>query len=172
MKTRNIMLISIIVMVFLCGAAFFPNIGRSEEKQQKFGYVDLVKVFDSYAKTKESEKSLETSEKAKLEQRKKLVDEIRKLKDELELLTDNVKQEKQTQIDVKIKSLQDFDTSSRDELTKQRDDMLRDLLKHIDTTISGYAKKEGYTFIFNSRFLIYGDTSIDLTDKIIELVNK
>ena len=161
------------VAVFLCSGIIIVKDAACQEPAagQKFGYVDLLKVFDSYGKTKEFEKSLEQKEKEKTDERKKMVDDVRKLKDELELLADKAKADKQTAIDGKIKDLQNFDMVTREELTKQRDDMLRDLLKEIDGIVAEFAKKEKYTFIFNSRFLIYGDQSIDLTDKIIEILN-
>ena len=155
----------------LVGVSFVMPAHAEQAKADKFGYVDLIKVFDSYSKTKELEKSLSDKEKIKLDDRKKMVDDIRKLKDELELLADNAKKDKQVAIDERIKKLQDFDMTTRDELTKERDDMLRNLLKEIDVTVSGYAKKEGFMVVFNNRFLIYADQSIDLTDTIIGLLN-
>src|SRR5512136_227652 len=88
-------------------------------KEYKLGYVDLAKVFDEYKKTKESEKSLEEKGKAKEAERNKMVEELRKLKDEQALLSEKAKGEKQGVIDNKIKTLQDFDRTTRDELVKE-----------------------------------------------------
>jgi Skp family chaperone for outer membrane proteins len=169
---RNIRLT--LAFTVLLGAVFFVAAADRSEAQaaEKFGYVDLLRVFDNYEKTKEYEDSLTDKEEQKTEERKGMVDEIRKLKDELELLADDAKAEKQNEIDEKIKELQTFDMATRDELAKERDDMLRNLLKEIDDVVSDYAKREGYLFIFNSRFLIYADDSIDITDDIIQLLNK
>ena len=173
MTTRRSSFISAIILMFLFFSLFISSPAVCQQKNtDKLGYIDLLKVFDGYSKTKEFEENLGRKEKEKSGERRKIVDEIRRLKDELELLTDKVKRDKQNLIDEKIKKLQNFDIATRDELTKQRDDMLRDILKEIDGVVSEYAKKEEYLFIFNSRFLIYGDETIDITDEIIKLLNK
>ena len=57
------------------------------------------------------------------------------------------------------------------ELRKERDTMVREILKEIDGAISDYAKKNGYTIIINSRVLLYGQTEDDLTQAILTILN-
>src|SRR3989338_3104514 len=117
---------------------FGVDCNRAYAKEYKIGYVDLAKVFDEYAKTKESSKVIEEKGKAKEAERKKTVDEIRKLKDEQALLSDKAKAEKQTVIDNKIKYLQDFDRKVRDDLMKERNDLLGGILKDIELVVTAY----------------------------------
>ena len=138
----------------------------------KIGYVDLAKIFDEYKKTKDSEKGLEEKGKGKEAERAKMVDELRKLKDEQALLSDKAKAEKQTVIDNKIKILQDFDKKTRDELIKERNDLLGGILKDIEKVVSDYAKASGYDIILNSRMLLYGAEQYDLTAEILTRLNK
>ena len=141
-------------------------------KEYKIGYVDLAKVFEEYKKTKESEKTLEEKGKAKEAERKKMVDELRKLKDEQALLSDKAKAEKQAVIDQKIKNLQEFDAKTRDELLKDRNDLLGGILKNIEKVIADYSKENGYDLIMNSRMLLYGSDQYDLTAEILKRLNK
>lgn len=141
-------------------------------KEYKIAYVDLAKVFDDYKKTKESEKNLADKAKGKEDDRKAMVDELRKLKDEQALLSDKAKGDKQKVIDVKIKTLQDFDTKTRDELVKERNDMLGGILKDIEKIVTAYAKENGYDIILNSRMLLYGGEQYDLTNEVLTRLNK
>ena len=141
-------------------------------KEYKIAYVDLAKVFDEYSKTKEADKALEEKGKSKEADRKKLVDDIRKLRDEQALLSDKAKAEKQPAIDAKIKQLQDFDRSARDEIIKQRNDSVGNILKDIEKDVTYYSKQEGYDVIFNSRMLLYGNETMDLTPEILKRLNK
>ena len=141
-------------------------------KEYKIAYVDLAKVFDEYSKTKEADKALEEKGKSKEADRKKLVDDIRKLRDEQALLSDKAKAEKQPAIDAKIKQLQDFDRSARDEIIKQRNDSVGNILKDIEKVVTDYSKQEGYDVIFNSRMLLYGNETMDLTPEILKRLNK
>jgi outer membrane protein len=154
---------ALFVIGLLCGSA--------AAKEYKIGYVDLAKVSDEYAKTKDYEKNFETQVKAKDAERQKSVDEIRKLKDEQALLSDKAKAEKQTVIDDKIKKLQDFDKGVRDELIKQRNQMLGEIQKDIDTVISAYSKEAGYDIVLIKQTVLYGGNDLDLTTEVIKRLN-
>ena len=101
-----------------------------------------------------------------------MIEELRKLKDEQALLSEKAKAEKQVVIDNKIKILQDFDKKTRDELVKERNDMLALILKDIEKVVADYSKSNGYDFIMNSRMLLYGGTEYDLTNEVLSRLNK
>ncbi|MDD5495683.1 MAG: OmpH family outer membrane protein [Candidatus Omnitrophica bacterium] len=146
--------------------------GISQAKEYKMAYVDLAKVFDEYKKTKEAEKSLADKGKVKEEERKKLVDEVRKMKDEQAFLSEKAKAEKQTAIDDRITKLQDFDRKTREELMKERNDMLGGILKDIEKVVSDYSKENGYDMVLNSRMLLYGKEDLDVTNDVLKKLNK
>lgn len=166
---RKIMVLAV-AAVFVCGMFFGAS--QAYAKEYKIGYVDLAKVFDEYKKTKESEKDLEARGKVKEADRANMVEELRKLKDEQALLSEKAKAEKQTIIDNKIKALQDFDRKTRDELIKERNDMLGLILKDIEKVVAEYSKANGYDLILNSRMLLYGGTEYDLTNEVLTRLNK
>ena len=100
-----------------------------------------------------------------------LVKQIRKMKDEFDILSEKAKEKKQTQIDKKIKELQEYDQQTRTGLRQQRDEVVRKILKEIEQVIEKYAKKNSYTMILNNRILLYGQKQHDLTDKILKILN-
>lgn len=151
--------------------AFISSPSAAYAADLKIGYVDPIKVFDNYEKTKEQDKILEQESNKKKDEREKFVNEIRKMKDELDVLSETAKEQKQAQIDEKIKKLQDFDQKSRNDLGQQRDKMAREILKEIEQVINKYAEDNGYNIILNSRTLVYGQQQYDLTDKVMELLN-
>ncbi|MBN1872256.1 MAG: OmpH family outer membrane protein [Candidatus Omnitrophica bacterium] len=138
----------------------------------KIGYINLGKTFDEYKKTQTYEKKLGSKGDNKEKEREKLVQDIRGLKEEMVLLSEKGKEEKQTLVDEKIKTLQDFDRDTRDELRQERDDMIREILEEINKIIQDYGKKNGYTVILNDRVVIYGNEAIDITQDIIDILNK
>lgn len=162
--------IAIAILIFSISTFAYLSLARAEEI--KIGYINLGKTFDAYEKTQRYEKSLGEKGDKKEKDRQKLVDEIKALKDEMLLLSDKAKEEKQTKIDEKIKSLQEFDQETRDELKQERDEMVRDILREIDKVIQEYGKKNGYTVILNDRMLVYGNEAIDITQDIIDILNK
>ncbi len=160
----------VVLIVFVLGIVLTPQILFA--KDLKIGYIDLAKVFDQYSKTKDSDKALEKKGKGKEGERKALVEEIRKLKDEVALLSEKARAGKQPQIDEKIRALQDFDRKTREELVRERNEMVGNILRDIEKVVTDYSKKEGYDVILNSRMLLYGNEQYDLTDEILNKLNK
>jgi outer membrane protein len=139
--------------------------------EAKFGYVDLAKVFDEYQKTKEFDKALEAKGATKQAERDRIVAEVKKLRDEAELMSAKAKEDKQGVIDEKIKQLQEFDRTTRDALRRERDTMVRDILKEIEKVIQDHGKAQGYTFIFNDRVLVFKSEGNDLTAPVLKTLN-
>ena len=164
MKKLIVLAIAAIFVVGIFSANAFA-------KEYKIGYVDLAKVSDEYGKTKDYEKNFEAQVKEKDAQRQKFIDEVSKLKDEQALLSDKVKAEKQTAIDDKIKKLQDFDRTVRDDLIKQRNTMLGEIQKDIDTVISAYSKEAGYDIVLIKQTVLFGGSDLDLTAEITKRLN-
>ena len=141
------------------------------QSEQKIGYVDLSMAFDEYQKTKDFDKALEKKGDVKQEEREKLVKEIRKMREELDLMNEKARSKKEQDIEAKIRSLQEFDQDAKAGLTKERDDMVRDILREMNDVIHEYGETHGYLIILNDRVLLYGDKTIDLTGEIIKILN-
>ena len=163
--------LSVGLSVFLAFGLWLSNIRPAYAAGERIGYVDLARIFDEYLKTKEFDKSLEAKGALKQAERDKMVNEVKKLRDEAELLSAKAKDDKQGIIDEKIKTLQDFDRSTRDALRKERDAMVRDILKEIELVIQDFGKSQGYSFIFNDRVLVFKTEGSDLTSQVIKVLN-
>lgn len=155
-----------LVVLFVLGLTV-----HSFAQESKIGYIDISRTFDEYTRTKEADAVLEKKGLDKEAQREKMVNEIKKLKEELDLAADKVKPEKQKALEDKLKTLQEYDRSVREDLGKERDNIVKEILKEIDEVIQEFGKKEGYTFIFNERVLLYKDKTNDLTNNIISTLN-
>jgi outer membrane protein len=147
------------------------SVNMARAAGDKIGYMDLGKVFDEYGKTKDLDKQLESKSSAKQGERDKLVAEIKKMKDDLDLAKEADKAKKTAAVQEKLNKLQDFDKESRDTLRKDRDDMARVILKEIKDTIDNIGKKEGYKYIFDSRAVLFGSDTDNLTDRILKILN-
>ena len=163
-----------VAFLFAAGLLVGGIAEKAYAKDMKIGYVFMAKVFDEYYKTKDSEKVLSEKGKAKEADRKKMIDELKKMKDDQALLSDKAKAEKQVAIDGKLKILQDFDMKTRDELLKERNDMLSGIMADITKVITDYSKAEGYDVVLNSdpRVMLYGADSMDITAIILAKLNK
>lgn len=138
----------------------------------KFGYVDLSRTFSEYNKTKDYDKVLGDKQTGYESERDKMVSEVKKFQDKLNLMNEKEKETKKGDLESKVKGLQEFDRAKQTDLRKEQDEKMKEILKDIEDTVKQYAEKEGYTMVFNDRVLVYQTKSLDITDKIVDLLNK
>ncbi len=168
---KKVVSLMVVVLLMIGLVALSPAKAFAAAGGDKIGYVDLAKIFDEYQKTKEFDKSLEAKGAQKQSERDKMVGEVKKLRDEAELLGAKAKEDTQALIDEKIKTLQEFDRITRDSLRKERDEMVRGILKEIETVIQDFGKSQGYSYIFNDRVLVYKGEGNDLTAQVVKALN-
>jgi outer membrane protein len=162
----------VLVLAVCLGLFLITDLAYSEDKS---AYVDLGRVFDEYSKTQEYDKVLNQKQKAYEQERETKLEEVKKLQEKLSLLSDEEKESRKSDLEGKISQLQEFDRSSTQDLRKNRDEKIKEIFKDINQKIEDYAKKQGLTFVFDSRALIYVDKankSLDITDNIIKELNK
>jgi len=137
---------------------------------EKFAYVDLGRIFSEYSKTKDYDKVLSAKEGVYNTEREKKLTEIKQFQDKMNLLSDKEKETKKADLEAKIKTLQEFDRDQQTELRKEQSEKLKEISKDIEDAIKQYAEKEGYTFVFDDRILVYQTKSLDITQKIMDIL--
>lgn len=155
--------------LFLCLAFFFAKPAFAADK---FAYVDLSRIFSEFSKTKDYDKVLSDKQSVYDTERDKRVSEVKQFQDKLNLLSDKEKDAKKTELEAKVKTLQDFDREKQTDLRKEQDERMKEILKDIEEAVKQYAEKEGYTLVFNDRVLVYQNQNMDITAKIIDTLNK
>ena len=138
----------------------------------KLAYVDLSRIFSEYNKTKDYDKLLGDKENVYNTERDKKINDIKQLQDKMNLLSDKEKEAKKPDVESKVRALQDFDREKQTDLRKEQDERMKELLKDIEEAVRKYAQNEGYTLVFNDRVLVYQAKTLDISDKIIEILNK
>ena len=159
----------VVALCVLAGVFAFTGVARAEIK---FGFVDLSKIFSEYSKTKDYDKVLGDKQTAYEADREKMVTDVKQFQDKINLLSEKEKDAKKSELETKIKNLQEYDRQKQTDLRKEQDEKMKELLKDIDDAIQQYSSKENFTFVFNNRVLVYEDKTLDITDKIIAIVNK
>ena len=142
---------------------------RAEEL--KIGYVDLLKVFDGYERTKASDATLEKAGKEKQGELEGRLNELKKLRQNLELLNDQAREAKTREIEKKSDELQQLRQAAARDLRRERDTITKGLLTEIERGIEEYAKANGFAFILDRRALAYGQPAYDVTDAVVALLN-
>ena len=157
--------------IAVLGAVLFClSLLNSSWAAEKTGSVDVGKLFDEYEKTKEYSKGLEQKASSYEKERDVKISEIKQLQDKLNLLTEAEREKQQKDLEDKVKAARDFTLTRETDLKKEGDDRLKEVAKDIEEATAQFAKKEGYTMIFNDRVFAYSNKANDVTDKVLEML--
>ena len=155
--------VAVFSLIFLTGVAWAVD---------KFAYVDVMRIASEYNKAKEYNKSIEqkaTTYEAEID---KKLSEVKQLQDKINLLREKEKETKKTEMETKVKDLQEYRRQKEVDLRKEDFENTKQIVDNIKDAIKRHAEKEGYTLVFDDRALVYQGKGMDITDKIIETLNK
>jgi len=165
MKTPRVLVTLIFLLCVMSSGVYAADEG-------KIGYVDLSRLFDEYHKTKEYDMVLE-SKHGELEKiGKEKIEKIRESEGRLALLKENERKMLEGEIDLMKGSAQEFVQQEQSNLTKERNEKIREILLEIEKVVSDFAEKKGYDVILNDRVLIYGDPEKNLTEEVLTILNQ
>jgi outer membrane protein len=144
----------------------------------RIALIDLQKVVAESDKGKEVRKNLtDEFEKLKknLQQRQ---DELQKLKDSLDkqasTMNPDARSEKEKQYQTKLKDYQRLEADYEGEMQQKQQEQFQRILKDLEEVVKGFGDTEKYSVIFekSQAGVLYGSTSIDVSDKIVALYNE
>lgn len=157
------------ISLMLLGAAFFSN---AADAAQKVAYVNTAKVFQALPQREIALQKMQNEFKDRANELKSLEQEIKtkvaKLKrdsslmssDEVEKLRINIGQLDST---YKIKAQALKKESSRREAQEKHK-----LFELIQGAVAKVAKKEGYDLVIDANMMQYGNSTYDISDKVIK----
>lgn len=169
MKKLAVILCGLILSAFVLKTAAFAADAPSANK---FAFINLARAFSEYNKTKDFDKALTDKENVYTADRDKKLADLNSLKDKFSLLSDKEKDAKKGELENKAKSIKDFITQKEEDLRKEQETKMKEILGDIEAAVKTYSEKEGYTLVFNDRVLVYQSKTMDITDKIIDILNK
>jgi outer membrane protein len=160
-------------IICLLGLVFgFTLVATPLLAADKIGYIDLMRIAREYTKAQDYKKALDDKEGSYKVEIDKKANELKQYQEKMNLLSDKEKEAKREEFEGKIKALDDFVQQKRSDLSKADFDNTKEILKEIEDAVKQYAEKEGYSLVMDDRVLIYETKSMDITDKIIEILNK
>ena len=174
---RNLKLL-FLVHFFIIITFIIPTYGADVAK---IAIVDSQKVLDKSLLGKKMKNELEkirANYAADLEAKGK---EIQKLQNEIKILSSSEKtssvankeefDKKKRTLEIKINDIKDLEKKYRDDFRKEEIKRFKSTTKIIQEIMDEIGKKEGYLLIKNKRGVAYFPEDIDITDKVIKLLD-
>ena len=163
-----------LVKIFV--VTFFILISTYAFAEQKIVYIDMKYVLNNSKAGKGAQdylaKTFKDNQKKFSNQEKELKAEESDLLGKKNILS---KEEYTKKADSLRKKVIDYQSSRRaalDKIAKQRVDARADLLNQINPILESYSKENSITLIIDKKNLIMGDSDLDITNIIIDELNK
>jgi Skp family chaperone for outer membrane proteins len=149
--------------------------------EQKIGYLDSQEILAKYERAQEIRSEFQSKVNEWKEEVNRRQEELQKLQKSLEtqsfMLTEEARMRKLQEIQQKKAALENFineiyrKDGKAEVLNKE---LMQPLLQEIDTIVSEIAKEEEFAFVLDAStgVVIYADDMYDITDKILQALNK
>ena len=144
----------------------------TQAAELKIGYVNPAAILDNYQRTKDAEQALQQKSKQKQAELEGRVDELKKLRQGAELLNDQAREAKTREIEEKSDAFKRLKVQAERELLRERNEMLKTIVEEINQAVSEYAKGNHFSLVVDERFLLYGESGLEITDAVVKLLNE
>lgn len=144
---------------------------------QKIGYVDLQRALNMSTVGQKARDEISGKFEGYQSELASRQEELKKLKEDLEkqsiLLSEDARAQKERDFQRKLKDFQRYAKDVEEELQQKDAFHTRQILEELQKIIGDIGKKEGYTVILErtESSVLYGDSDVDLTDKVIDVLN-
>ncbi len=142
-------------------------------------YVDAIKVISNYRGIDEAKKRISSRNEIYKANLDTLQRELQKMASRYENLThssDNRnKEEIQNELQSKQKQVAEYEQIVREKIYKNDQELSAEILNQVNAYIKQYGERKGYTVILAATQygnIAYGDKSVDITDEILQGLNK
>ena len=164
---KNLHKIFLLAFVFI----FFNNISFAST-----AFIDFKKVLNTSIAGSEAQKILQKKLEKNGNKFKKEEAEIKKEETQIisqkKLISGEEYQKKVKALRGRAAKMQRERQQSLQKITKLRDKAKQDLLTKLNPIISSYMKEKKIRLVIDKKAVLLGDVSLDITPKIIELLNK
>lgn len=139
-------------------------------------FIDFSKVLNESNAGASAQKKLK--EKFESENKKFALEEEKLKKEEIEIISQKKVisnedyQKKVNNLRSKVAELQKNKQNSLNAIAKSRSDAKQELLNSLNPIIKKYMEQNNIRVVFDKQSIILGDTTLEITDKIIEILNK
>jgi outer membrane protein len=145
--------------------------------QDKYAFLDLIKVMNFSKEGEKLKKEIEEKFNYYQSKAKSIEEKIKEIKKQLEspLLSEKAKEEKNKELEKLRGEIQKLTVEAQTVLNDMKKNAENKLTKKIQLAVKEYSQKNNIDIVFfNSMVspILYADKKIDITDKIIEILNR
>lgn len=163
------------------GLAMILGVTPAAAEDAKIGYIDSARIFAEFKGTEDAQRSFDQEVEGWEKQAEEMKAELDSLQREFQaqsvVISDTRKQEKQTEILTKQSTYETFVQSvwgPQGKLATKNAELVQPIIEKINVVLQKIGDEEGFTIVFDASVggIVYAADGIDLTDRILEELNK
>jgi len=162
----------LLVLVLFIGSI----IVHAQEKTIKIGVIDAEKILRDSIEMQQVYKDIQALVDKKQNELKQNQDEITKLEDKYRTQSAVLSSETRAQLEEKIRKayveIEKFKEDSKIEIQTKENAALEEMEKKVGPIIQKIGAEENFTLILRKELVVYMNKTIDITDKVIEILNQ
>ena len=155
---------------------FFLTFSTNIFAQDKIVYLDVNRLLNESEAGKYLNSELNKINNSNIEEFKKIENTIKSEEEKILKQKNILKTEefnsKVDELRDKYKSYQDFKNNKNEEINKIRNDAGSKILKIVNEILSDYSTDKEISLIIEKKNIVIGKTELDVTNEILELLNK
>ena len=159
----------------LCIGAFFFLLLATNSFANKIAFIDLDIVIKKSNLGQKISNNLENKKKININEIKKREASIKKFEDEIKkkqnILSEEELKAEITKLQSQIKEFNLYREKIKDDFNKLKNDEILKFFSTIDPLIQSFLNENSIDILFNNKNIIIGKDSLDITDKIIKMIN-
>jgi Skp family chaperone for outer membrane proteins len=159
----------------LCISIFFFLLLATNSFANKIAFIDLDELIKKTNLGQKISKQLENKKNSNTEEIKKKEKSIKKLENEIRK-KQNILSKEELKIEItklqnKIKKFNSYKAQTENDFNLIKNDEILKFFNTIDPLIQSFLSENSIDILFNNKNIIIGKDSLDITDKIINVVN-
>ncbi len=159
-------------MIFFTGILFI----QAQDNTIKIGVIDAERILRESTEMQKVYKNIQALIEKKQKELKQKQDEIIKLEEKYKTQAAVLSTEARAQLEEKIRKayveIDKFKEDSKIEIQTKENSALGEMEKKVGPIIEKIGKEEDFTLILRKELVVYMSQAIDITGKVIEILNK
>jgi len=168
--------VSPVLLILLVAALWTPSSVMPQNEEDKYGYIVVKQIFDSYDKvqslSKQIKEETDTYSSKSEQMQSNLIAQLEEYKVKQGMLSEDANKQRQLEIRNLEKELYATIEEGKKKVQQLQRTGMNPILVELNQVVKNYAQKNGYTFIFKKASMAYIDERYDITDDIVKELNK
>lgn len=164
------------VVLAVMAGLIAPAAVSAQQTMGKFGFIDLQEVFEKSVKFQRVRDEVKQEMRAKADKIKQLDDQfkaqLQDFKVKRDLLPSDKIRERELELRGEYAEILGTIRTEEEQFAEYRNNKLDPVIEELKVVVEQLAKREGYSFIFKRDELAYGDPRFDITQQVIDMLNR